>query len=164
MKPLTLISGLALAAVFAAAPADAALPGEARYAIDCVPGDTGTLGDWLRTRLALRGFEEDAARPTLRLCFRVNEVQRVVPDQHWSWSWGWGIGAGHHRHGGFGGVIWDTPVYSRVETAREVVLTATRPGAGAPYWEDREPLSGRGKAPIEAALRRLIERLPAPHY
>ncbi|RXZ44373.1 hypothetical protein [Crenobacter cavernae] len=155
MKPLKLIVGLLLAV--SAAPVHAALPLSARYAIDCVPGDNaaGTMAEWLRTRLTLRGFEEDAAHPTLRLCFRVRDAERVVPDYS---GFGIGVGFGHRWRHGFGGAFWDVPVY-RVELAREAILSATRAGEPAAYWEDREPVN----ASLEAALRRLIERLPAPH-
>ncbi|KZE34062.1 hypothetical protein [Crenobacter luteus] len=149
---------LALLLAVAPAPLTAAPPGAVRYALDCVPGDdaAGALSDWLRARLALRGFDEDARAPTLRLCFRVRATERLAADDVHL-----GVGFGHRWQHGFGGAFWDLPVY-RVVAGREAGLVATRAGETAPYWEDRAPLARGDRAALEAALRALIDRLPAP--
>ncbi|UTH74591.1 hypothetical protein [Chromobacterium sp. IIBBL 290-4] len=114
--------------------------------LECLPsGDAaGGWRDWVATRLALRGLEENP-HGAWRLCFTESQ------DQQWvSQPYGWRDEDG-----------WRGPPY-RLETWPMLELTV-RDQEGGVVWRGRERLDGdRSRARQEAAARRLLDRMSLP--
>lgn len=145
MLAACLCAGLASAdGVAASAPAPAAANG---VRLECLPsGDAvGGWRDWVATRLALRGLEENP-RGEWRLCFTESQEQQWVT-QPTDW-----------RYDGY----WRDPPY-RLETW-PVLNLAVRAADGAVVWSGRERLGGGDNARerLEAAARRLLDRMSLP--
>ncbi|QEL55995.1 hypothetical protein [Chromobacterium paludis] len=128
----------------ASAPAAAVAKG---VMLECLPSGGAAIGwhDWMATQLALRGLQE-SGRPAWRLCFAESLDQQWVAQPP-----GW-------RDDGY----WRDPPY-RLESWPALSLTV-RGVDGAVFWSGRERLGGEGnaRARLEAAARRLLDRLPLP--
>ncbi|KIA79450.1 hypothetical protein QR66_15915 [Chromobacterium piscinae] len=140
-----LCAGLASAdGVAASAPASATANG---VRLECLPsGDAvGGWRDWVATRLALRGLEENPRGPW-RLCFTESQDQQWVT-QPTDW-----------RYDGY----WRDPPY-RLDTW-PVLNLAVRSADGAVVWSGRERLGSgdSSRERLEAAARRLLDRMSLP--
>ncbi|MDN0081275.1 hypothetical protein QU487_00685 [Crenobacter sp. SG2305] len=148
---------IALSALLLALPALAADGPEPSYRLDCVPdvGRSESLADWLRLRLLLRGFDEETDHPALRLCFRIDAQQRLIP------SPGMGVGYGGWGGRGWGGGYWGYGAWWAydVEMVPVASLVAQRPD-GSVYWQGSQDIADGSAAALQDALRRLVERLP----
>lgn len=152
-----LLAGL-LAGLSGAAAADSGAP---TYVLRCAPSAGYQFGEWIKTRLALRGWREDTAHPAVSLCFGLQSetAWRSVPAPTvyggyggWRGGGGWGYGAGLGYPGDY-----REPVRVGVMTLR-----VTGGGASPMSSDDRQTLAGDGRQDMEDAATALIERLQWP--
>jgi hypothetical protein len=152
-----LLLGMGLAGSVMAAP---------QYVLQCVPVAGFGFGEWLQTRLAVAGWQQNAREPQVGLCFEVQKetvwnrtpyTGACGPSAAMSW------GRGNGWWPGPGGVValdcgW-VPGQQPVLYLKTVPLPAGHPVS---TYSTPVPAADNPQAGLERAASSLIDRLPWP--